>query len=302
MRYYYLKQNLDLFHSTTLNPVSLKILIIIDSLLISIVLYYMRLITLLYVFCYLLLKEIIFQLHFQHFQIKHISQNFMFLFKMMIEFISIEHYFKVLLMNQSIIFGCKILIHSFFLNHRLSSVFPCDFILKYDDDQWPTDNKLHEKLINEVKNKNIMIGGRGYFVNSFFRCYMPTNPNDIEQGIVVDHIATPFITRPYYLKLDARNKIYSLYHAEDVALSVNSWKLCNTTSIYMKLKLIQKHGDGNNKDTDKQNKLIYDKEKDIFENSYHYLINSGYIPKRWNSSKKWQSKKLNITILHKILF
>ena len=190
----------------------------------------------------------------------------------------------------------------FFLNHRLSSVFPCDFILKYDDDQWPTDNKLHEKLINESKNKNVIIGGRGYFVNGFFRCYTPTSLNGIEHGIVVDHMATPFITRPYYLKLDARNKMYSLYHAEDVALSVNSWKLCHVTSIYMKLQLIQKHSDGNSKDLDKQNQLIYDKQKYVFENSYHYLIRSGYIPKRWNQSKIYQKEILNITITHKILF
>ena len=186
--------------------------------------------------------------------------------------------------------------------HRLSSVFPCDFILKYDDDQWPTDNKLHEKLINESKNKNIIIGGRGYFVNSFFRCYMPTNLNDLKHGIVVDHMATPFITRPYYFKLDARNKIYSLYHAEDVALSVNSWKLCNVTSKYMKLQIIQNHHDGNCKDLDKQNKLIYNKEKNVFGNSYHYLIRSGYIPKRWNSLKICRHEILNITISHKILF
>ena len=31
----------------------------------------------------------------------------------------------------------------FYLNHRLSSVLPCDFIMKYDDDQWPIDNTIH---------------------------------------------------------------------------------------------------------------------------------------------------------------
>lgn len=42
----------------------------------------------------------------------------------------------------------------FFLNHRLSSVLPCDFVLKYDDDQWPIDNTLQQRLINTIKNKN----------------------------------------------------------------------------------------------------------------------------------------------------
>ena len=34
----------------------------------------------------------------------------------------------------------------FFLNHRIFSLLPCNFILKYDDDQWPLDSLLHEKL------------------------------------------------------------------------------------------------------------------------------------------------------------
>ena len=36
----------------------------------------------------------------------------------------------------------------FFLNFRFSSVLPCDFVLKYDDDQWPNDYTLQQKLIS----------------------------------------------------------------------------------------------------------------------------------------------------------
>jgi hypothetical protein len=58
----------------------------------------------------------------------------------------------------------------FFLNHRLSSVIPCDFVLKYDDDQWPKDNTLQQSLINISMGKNVIFGGRGYKVgNSFCR-------------------------------------------------------------------------------------------------------------------------------------
>ena len=188
------------------------------------------------------------------------------------------------------------------MNHRLSSVFPCDFILKYDDDQWPKDNSLHEKLVNKCKNKNIILGGRGYFVNKSFRCYKPNNFTENEKGIVVDHMATPFLTRPGYLKLDARYKIYSLYHAEDVSLSVNSWKSCNVISIYQELKIIQNHYDGNNKDLDEKNKLIYQKEKDVFENSYQFLIKSGYNTKKWNETNNSKNKAINITISHKPLY
>ena len=189
----------------------------------------------------------------------------------------------------------------FFLIHRFASILPCDFIIKYDDDEWPLDNALHEKLINKMKNQNLLIGGRGYFVNKSFRCYSPTNWSEIQQGIVVDHMATPFISRTGYFKLDARNKIYSLYHAEDVALSVNSLKLCNVTSIYLGMRIIQNHGDGNNKEADEKNKLIYQKDKFIFQNSYRYLINSGYKPIKWSKQEFNNNDRINIMITHKSL-
>ena len=189
----------------------------------------------------------------------------------------------------------------FFLIHRLSSVLPCDFILKYDDDEWPSDSKINERFINNNKNKNVIIGGRGYFVNKLFMCYIPQYLKKIEEGVVVDHIATPFIARPGYFKLDARNKIYSLFHAEDLSLSVNSWQLCHVTSIYMKMKLVQKHGDGNHKESDEQYKLVFEKEKNVFENSYRYLVRSGYIPKSCPKLKVLKNETINIKISHKCL-
>ena len=53
----------------------------------------------------------------------------------------------------------------FFLNHRLSSLFPCDFVFKYDDDQWPNDVYNNEKIINMTKNNNLIVGGRGIIVS-----------------------------------------------------------------------------------------------------------------------------------------
>ena len=189
----------------------------------------------------------------------------------------------------------------FFLIHRFASVLPCNFILKYDDDEWPLDNNINEILINNNKNKNVILGGRGYFVNKLFQCYIPQNIKKIGQEIVVDHTATPFIVRPGYFKLDARNKIYSLYHAEDLSLSVNSWKLCNVTSLYMRMKLVQKHRDGNHKESDELYKLVFEKEKNVFENSYRYLVRSGYIPKSCPTLKALMNESINITISHKRL-
>ena len=133
----------------------------------------------------------------------------------------------------------------FFLNHRLSSVLPCDFVLKYDDDQWPIDNTLQQRLINTIKNKNIIIGERGYSVEKSFCGYSPKNFNKVENN-TVDHSAVPLLIRPGYIKLDARNNIYRLYGGEDISLSLNSNKLCNVTSKIMKMKLVEMQNDGNN--------------------------------------------------------
>ena len=59
--------------------------------------------------------------------------------------------------------------------------------------------------------------------------YFPKINNSIENDIV-DHCATPFLIRPSYFKIDARNKIYRIFDAEDVHLSLNCRKLCNVTS------------------------------------------------------------------------
>ena len=189
----------------------------------------------------------------------------------------------------------------FFLPHRLSSLFPCDFIIKYDDDQWPIDDSLHEKLISESNYKNIILCGRGYFVERTFKAYPVENYYKNNESIVVDHCATPLLIKPSFLKLDARNKIYSIHHAEDVALSVNSMNLCNIPSIYINMNIIQKHFDGSNEESDFKNSLIYKKDKNIFENSYQYLIHSGYKPKNWKNFILNKNESINITIEHKII-
>ena len=192
----------------------------------------------------------------------------------------------------------------FFLNHRLSSVLPCDFVLKYDDDQWPIENTINQRLISNAKYKNVIIGGRWFTAKKSFCGYSPKNYKIIKNE-VVDHVATPLITRPGYLKLDARNNIYRLYGGEDIALSLNSWKLCNVTSKLMKMKLIQKHHDGNNQRADKQIISAYKKEKEtkfnLFTMTYCYYIRSGYKPQAWINYQIQQKDYINITIKHKNL-
>ena len=192
----------------------------------------------------------------------------------------------------------------FFLNFRLSSVLPCDFILKYDDDQWPLDNTLQQRLIKTVKGKNIIIGKRGYSIKKSFCGYSPKYYNKLENG-VVDHSSVPILIRPGYIKLDARNKIYRLYGGEDISLSLNSRKLCNVTSKVMKMKLIEMQRDGNNQRADKQIISAYKDEKgkkfNLLKNTYCYFIRSGYMPRRWAEFHLPQKDYLNISLKHKRL-
>jgi hypothetical protein len=189
----------------------------------------------------------------------------------------------------------------FFLNHRLSSVLPCDFVMKYDDDQWPIDNNIQQKLIDAAKDKNVIIGNGGYSVPESFCGYSPENYT-ITKKDIVDHSSVPLLIRPSYIKLDARNNIYRLFGGEDISLSLNSHKLCNVTSktISMKLKELQK--DGKNQRADKQIILAFKNEKekyfDLFGNFYCYLIKSGYKPIRWKGFTIPQKDYLNITIDH----
>ena len=192
----------------------------------------------------------------------------------------------------------------FFLNHRLSSVLPCDFVLKYDDDQWPIDNTLQQNLMSIIKDKNIIIGNRGFKVEESFCGYSPKYFNK-EKDDIVDHSAVPLLTRPGYIKLDARNNIYRLYGGEDISLSLNSKKLCNVTSKIMEMQLMEMQNDGKNQRADKHIISAYKIEKEtkfnLFTKTYCYLIHSGYIPRQWDKFQIPQKDYINIMIKHKRL-
>ena len=192
----------------------------------------------------------------------------------------------------------------FYLIHRIASVLPCDFILKYDDDQWPLDNTIHERLIKEIKNKNVIIGHRGYSIKKTFSKYTHLFIKNLDKNIL-DHAATPMLVRPGYFKLDARNMIYRLYSTEDIALSLNSWIFCKVLSIRMKMNLFEIHNDGKNQRADKNIISFYANEKykknTIFLNTYLYLILAGYRPQRWDKFQISKNHFINITLKHERL-
>ena len=193
----------------------------------------------------------------------------------------------------------------FFLNHRLSSILPCDLILKYDDDQWPKDVNLQQKLVDKIKNKNIILG---YGALTLSRSYCGYNIKlKNKEKNIEDHVGAPLLIRPSYLKLDARNKIFSIYGSEDIALSLNSYQMCNVFAVKTKMKLIERQNDGNNQRRDKQidlairNERQKNKKFNIFLSSYCYLIHSGYKPKRWKNFEMPINDYINITLRHKSL-
>lgn len=192
----------------------------------------------------------------------------------------------------------------FYLSLRISAVLPCDFVLKYDDDQWPNDTNLNENLINNIKNKNIILGLRSFVSEKPICGYSPKkykkNVEDIK-----DHVAVPELIRQGYLKLDARNKIFRIFGFEDVALSVNSHLLCNVSSKTINMSLIEKQNDGNSRNNEIQiiseikNENIY--HYDFFMSSYCFFIHAGYIPIKWDSFRIPKKDYINITIEHKRL-
>jgi hypothetical protein len=192
----------------------------------------------------------------------------------------------------------------FYLNLRLTSVLPCDFVLKYDDDQWPIDKTIQQKLIRKVRDKNIIIGRGGHLVEKTLCGYSPKNYKKIENDDV-DHSAVPILIRPGYIKLDARNSIYRLYGGEDISLSLNSWKMCKVESKTMEMDLKEMQNDGNNQRADKHIIFAYEIEKEndfnLFSKTYCYLIRSGYIPRQWAEFQIPQKDYLNITINHQRL-
>jgi hypothetical protein len=70
------------------------------------------------------------------------------------------------------------------------SILPCDFILKYDDVQWPNNIYLNEFLINNTKNKNIILGLRSFIADESICGYSPKYYKRIDKDIK-DHVTVP---------------------------------------------------------------------------------------------------------------
>ena len=193
----------------------------------------------------------------------------------------------------------------FFLHQRFSALLPCDLVLRYDDDQWPNEDTIQQNLINNISNKNIIIGSRGLTFSCSY-CGYKINKKKVASD-VRDHIGAVSLIRPGHYKLEARNRIFSLYGSEDLALSLNTYHLCNVSAVQIKINLTEKQYDGKNQLNDGQIKHYLKKEAkrephfNIFKSYLCYLIHSGYVPKRWDNFTLPKEDYINILLNHKRL-
>ena len=146
----------------------------------------------------------------------------------------------------------------FFLHQRFSALLPCNLVLRYDDDQWPNDDTIQQNLINNISNKNIIIGSRGLTFSCSY-CGYKINKKKVAFD-VRDHIGSVSLIRQGYYKLEARNRIFSLYGSEDLALSLNTYQLCNVSAVQIYMNLTEKQYDGKNQLNDGQIKYYLKKE------------------------------------------
>ena len=193
----------------------------------------------------------------------------------------------------------------FYLNHRFASMFPCDFVLKYDDDEWPGEINLQQTIMNKVINRNIIQGYRSYTIG-YSLCGLTPKKRRGKNPNMADHVATPLCVRPGYFKLDGRENTFRLYGSEDVSLSVNSKKHCKVDSMIMWMSLIERQADGNSQSRDKQIVSSIKSENNtkfnIFLDTYCFLIYSGFTPLRWGDNPIPQNLIYNTTKKHKRLY
>lgn len=169
----------------------------------------------------------------------------------------------------------------FFLPDYVAGLFPTDFVIRYDDDQYSKNVNILKKLIKMTLNKDMIIGYRG---NNFSpRC----KGADIDYYFFrqiyynhYDHVAVPLLFRPIHIKLMGRFEPITILHGEDIVLSISNSFLCNTTIYrYEKMKPKEYQSDGLKHGKDKQSKSVKKiSTKKFCKKQYCQFILNGYKP------------------------
>ncbi|KAH0784964.1 hypothetical protein GPJ56_010910 [Histomonas meleagridis] len=175
----------------------------------------------------------------------------------------------------------------------ISSLFPVDFVMRWDDDQSPIDNNVHQSFVDEIKNDNSIIGmgGSSYNSKSPKLFGMIAKDNCSER----DTFAVPLMYRPMHGKLTARLRPYTLAQGEDITLSLASKLICNITVKSKQFKYKTYQYDWNKQSRDRKlNKLPENKEGDLMNRIYsHFIEKADYVPVCYvNKTKKDAYKKI----------
>ncbi|KAH0785961.1 hypothetical protein GPJ56_010095 [Histomonas meleagridis] len=175
----------------------------------------------------------------------------------------------------------------------VSSFFPVDFVMRWDDDQTPKDINHQRYFVDEIKNKNKLIGtnGKSYTEISSKVYGMKTKSKCDEK----DHISVPLMYRPMHAKVAARLRPYSLAQGEDMTLCISSSLVCNATTIKKRYNFKTYQYDWNKQALDRKlNKLPENKKGTLINNIYDYFIEKAdYVPICFeNVTKKDAYKKI----------
>ncbi|KAH0795976.1 hypothetical protein GPJ56_000044 [Histomonas meleagridis] len=159
----------------------------------------------------------------------------------------------------------------------VSSFFPVDFVMRWDDDQAPLNGAIQKGFVQRIRDKDTIIGMAGL---RDLRINCGKWMGKVKQCEECDHVAVPLMYRPFHAKLAARLRPYTFAFGEDVALAVSSRMICKTKT-RRKLFLTKQYQEDqkNQMNDEKLSKLPDNNKGDKVIGLYcHYRMNGGYVP------------------------
>lgn len=170
----------------------------------------------------------------------------------------------------------------FFLNGHLTTVLPVDNVMRYDDDLHTRNYTHHQRLINDMRGKHLILG-HGYYYWSGCSCGMKNCKFNNDHPLNPDHIGSPFMYRPTNARVEARFQPPSFLGGEDIALCTTNHLVCNTYNLIRPLdppSFTWHQNDGNGQMGDQDIIEGYRKEKvgGLFYKLYCWYIQAGFIP------------------------
>lgn len=180
----------------------------------------------------------------------------------------------------------------FILPNLVTSLLNTDFVFRFDDDHIPTKNYLLSYVLRrELKenlNGDVIMGDRLSVLNIIVGDFR--NKNSIRilcYGNPADYVASPYIYRPYQMKLSGRLRPLFLAGGEDAHFGLSSSILCDTVSKHLKFNYRDLSGDGFAHGKDNEIRKYIHKTVNLpghlIHNVYAYYVKIGLKPKCWKN-------------------